>query len=121
MSVESINEVIQKIATLTPAERQAIKDYLLEQEKKDAEAVQADRSDAGLAEEEPDPMRRREYEWIRQHRDQYAGQYVVVEGSKLIAHGTDGRKVLAGARQSGIRIPFIVRIESPDELPFGGW
>jgi hypothetical protein len=47
--------------------------------------------------------------------------YVVLEGEKLFAHGTDGRKALAEARQAGAKHPVVVRIEADDELPFGGW
>lgn len=117
MSIEIVQNVIQQIATLSPTERQTIKAFLDEQEKKDTEV--------GNQKSEPpvtcDPMRRQEYQWIREHRDEYSGQYVVVEGDQLVAHGKDGRQVLAAARQAGIRIPFIVRLEAPDEPPFGGW
>jgi len=57
--------------------------------------------------------------WIEEHRDEYAGQYVTLNGEQLISHGPDGRQVLAEARKAGIKIPFIARIESDDEPPFG--
>jgi hypothetical protein len=39
----------------------------------------------------------------------------------LLSGGTDGRVVLSEARQAGVAVPFVVRVHSPDELPFDGW
>ncbi|MBS1811421.1 MAG: hypothetical protein JST84_24885 [Acidobacteria bacterium] len=119
MSAKMLNEVIKRLETLNPSERQTIKAFLEEQERKDADVE----SHETVVESSitHDLLRRREYQWIREHRDEYAGQYVVVEGDQLVAHGADGRQVLADARQAGIKIPFIVRLESLDEPPFGGW
>lgn len=72
-------------------------------------------------EQQPDPLRRREYQWVREHQDEYAGHYVIVEGDRLIAHGLDGRRVLVEAQKAGIKIPFLVHIAPSDEPPFGGW
>ena len=99
MLTERVQQVLQQIAALDADEKQSLVEYLKEQERQDAEAA----SKTGSEQREPDPLRRREYEWLRQHRDEYAGQYVVVEGDCLIAHGTDGRRVLAEARQAGTR------------------
>lgn len=119
MSAEMLNEVIKQIETLNTSERQTIRAFLEEQERKDAEVE--NREKVVEAPAAHDPFRRCEYQWIREHRDEYAGQYVVLESDQLVAHGKDGRQVLATARQAGIKIPFIVRIEALDEPPFGGW
>ncbi len=119
MSTEMLNEFIKQLTVLNPSERQTIKAFLEEQERKDAETKNGATSD--LDSEEPDPLRRREYQWINEHRDEYSGQYVVIEGDQLVAHGNDGRQTLADARKAGIKIPFIAHIEASDEPPFGGW
>ena len=68
------------------------------------------------------PNRSREYEWLREHRHEYAGQYVALAGHQLLAHGTDGRTVLAEAEATGEPLPYIVRVEDADETAFwGGW
>jgi hypothetical protein len=41
------------------------------------------------------------------------GEWVVLEGDALIAHGLDYAAVLEEARQAGIEIPFVVQIPEP--------
>jgi len=139
MPIERLNEIKQQISALTLGEKEDLVAFLNEQVSKDkeVEAVQRDASNGeapvnGGAQETsaeskkilndvPDRYFRREYEWLRQHRHEYPGQYVAIEGDKLYAHGSDGRKTLAEARQAGAKHPVIVRVEAEDELPFGGW
>ncbi len=70
--------------------------------------------------EEPaaDPLRLSEQAWLRANAQlvsQMAGEWVVLEGDNLVAHGPDYAMVRQQARQSGIRIPFILRI--PESRP----
>ena len=63
----------------------------------------------------------RELEWLREHRDQYIGEWVALDGDRLLAHGSDARQVYDQARGQGVRVPAVVRIEPSDGMPFGGW
>lgn len=67
------------------------------------------------------PDRSRELRWVKEHRKEYAGQWVALDGDRLLSHGTNAQEVFAAARQSGIESPFFAHIEGHDELPFGGW
>lgn len=68
-----------------------------------------------------DPLRRREYEWINQHQDEYAGRYVALVGDRLVAHAATLRELHKLVRNTQAHRPFFARIEAKDELPFGGW
>lgn len=60
--------------------------------------------------------RQRELEWIETHADQLrrlAGEWVVLEGEDLIAHGKSASRVLASARRKGIKVPFVFYVEPP--------
>lgn len=59
-------------------------------------------------------------QWIEDHKEEYDGQYVVLEGDRLIASGTDSKTVYNEARSKGFKSPFLVRIKA-ERLPFGGW
>jgi hypothetical protein len=58
-----------------------------------------------------------ETEWMKKHPEKlrpYAGEYVVVEGTKIVAHGIDAAAVIQTAKRRGVTIPFILFLEVPD-------
>jgi hypothetical protein len=65
--------------------------------------------------------RERERSWIATHRDEYLGQWVAVEDDRLVAQGKDPRQVYLAARDAGIEVPYLVRVEKREEPYTGGW
>jgi len=65
---------------------------------------------------DPEPNDR----WMREHRHEYAGQWVALDGDRLIAHGLDGSAVHAAARADGAYLPLITYIPPADAPPFIG-
>jgi len=63
---------------------------------------------------------RRALKWIEDHKEEFDGEFVLLEGENLIAHGTDPKPLYDLAREKGIETPFVKRIKAK-ELPFGGW
>jgi hypothetical protein len=63
---------------------------------------------------------RQALQWVDEHKEKFDGQFVLLEGGKLIAHGTNPKELYATARANGISIPFVKRVKAKD-LPFGGW
>lgn len=62
--------------------------------------------------------RSRELEWRRTHGEllrTFAGQWVVLDGEEITAHGLDPEKVVAEARAKGIRLPYIFYVEAQSE------
>lgn len=106
----------QQTQALTAAEKLDLAEYLVKQAELDRAQANASAQPA-----EPDPQRRREYAWLREHRDEYAGQYVALSGDQLVAHAADLRELHRLVREAGAYRPLFVRVEAPDELPFGGW
>jgi Family of unknown function (DUF5678) len=69
----------------------------------------------------PQPDRSREMRWIKEHRKEYAGQWVALDGAELLSHGTDAHQVFADARRL-VTSPFFAHLEPEDEAHFiGGW
>jgi Family of unknown function (DUF5678) len=58
--------------------------------------------------------------WIHEHRQEFDGQFVLLDGDKLLAHGKDAKPLYAEARSKGIETPLVHRVKA-NELPFGGW
>ncbi len=53
----------------------------------------------------------RELRWLAEHRDEYAGQWVALDGDRLLSHGPNAREVYQAARRSGVEIPVVVQVE----------
>lgn len=65
--------------------------------------------------------RSRENQWLAEHQREYIGQWVALEGDRLIAHGENAPEVFAAADASGIERPMVIYVEDPDAPPFAGW
>lgn len=68
-----------------------------------------------------DGIRQRRVAWIKAHREEYAGQYVALDGDVLIAAGRTIREAHEQARARGIDHPYLVRITSEHETLSAGW
>jgi len=63
----------------------------------------------------------RELLWLKEHKHEYVGQWVALDGDRLLSHGTNAREVAEAARAAGVAVPFITQVDPPEEYPFGGW
>ena len=65
--------------------------------------------------------RSRETAWMVEHQAEYAGEWVFLDGDRLIAHGNDPLRFKEIAFSQGIETPFIVRIPKETGPSMGGW
>lgn len=108
----TLEEIIDEARALSPSEKLALRQAL------DHELA------APAPIQSPQPSYRtfeREHAWVDAHRDEYLGQWVAVEGDNLVAHGDNPREVYLAARDSGIEVPYLVRVENREEPFTGGW
>ncbi|MFN7949752.1 MAG: antitoxin family protein [Blastocatellia bacterium] len=66
----------------------------------------------------------RENEWLKQHQNEYRGQWVVLDGDRLIGHAASASEVKAfieQARQEGVRAPFVHYIDEDPEPIWMMW
>lgn len=105
-----LDRIIEEVHSLSPAERQQLR-----------EALDRETDSAAAASKTQPPLRALEQRWLAEHRNEYVGQWVALNGERLIVHGKDARTVYRGAREAGITSPFIVRVEPYDEPSMGGW
>ena len=115
MSAELLNKIKQQIAGLPATEKEELADFLSEQLR------QADHQSPGARLISNDVVRRRRLEWIKSHREEYAGQYVALEGDRLVGSGRTIREAHEQAREKGYPDPFLVRITSEHETLCAGW
>ncbi len=62
-----------------------------------------------------------EMTWIAGHEREYAGQWVVLDGDRLIGHGNDPLPIVQRARIEGIERPLIVHVKKEFGPSMGGW
>jgi hypothetical protein len=74
-----------------------------------------------VGEGSPPNDRSKEYEWLEQHRQEYAYQWVALDGHALISSNTDCRLVIDNARQQGVPEALIVFVEPPDAKSLIMW
>jgi negative regulator of replication initiation len=64
----------------------------------------------------PMPNKDREMQWLVDHAREYAGQWVALDGDRLIAQGPDAKAVYAAARADGAYLPMVTQVEDPDRI-----
>ena len=59
--------------------------------------------------------------WLKENRNKFIGQWVVLDGDKFLGAGDDPRSIVETARQNGVKIPFVKFVENDQEPFTGGW
>ena len=62
-----------------------------------------------------------EMRWLEEHRSEYSGLWVALDGERIVSSGREGHEVYKAARDLGITRPFLMYVEPTEELPFAGW
>jgi predicted DNA-binding antitoxin AbrB/MazE fold protein len=63
---------------------------------------------------------RAELDWLANESRHYTGEWVALDGNRLVAHGPKLAAVKAAAHAAGVSRPFFASLPD-DDLPFGGW
>ena len=117
MPVELLEAIKQQANGLTTIEKSQLGRYLLEQAGQD----QARRAATDTPLTDAEAKRQRQLEWLIAHREEYAGQYVALDGDRLVGQGRTIAEAHAQARLNGVEQPFLVRLTSESEVLPGGW
>jgi len=69
-------------------------------------------------------LRQQEIEWLSSNArklGRYEGKWIALEGDKIVASGSDEVAVEMRARMKGIKIPFLIRVPSKEDMLFIGY
>ncbi len=65
--------------------------------------------------------RREELQWLARESGPYAGEWVALDGPRLVAHDKNLASVSAAAKAAGVIEPFFASVPRDRDTPFGGW
>ncbi len=114
MEHATFEQAVEVVRALPSKDRQRLRNWMDEQIKSNAQTKRTSLED-DLA------RYKKMQEWLNQNREQYMGQWVCLDGDRLIAHGTDALQVHAQGKAAGIEAPFLEHIVEEDEPFFAGW
>lgn len=111
--VPSLDQIMKSIEQLPAAEQEEIRRWL---ENKGATNGQSHGSQARANRSE------KSLRWLHENRDKYSGQWVALDGDRLIASGSTAKQVYSKAKAEGVEIPFVELVTNRESAPFtGGW
>lgn len=108
MPTAKLQEILEAVKTLPPADRQILLELLNDLPSQTANGSTAE-------------MRSAEMKWLAEHEAEYAGQWVALDGDRLLAYGNDPKQLFVEARAMGVENPFVVHAEDPRQAQWGGW
>ena len=62
----------------------------------------------------------RSLRWLDENRERYSGQWVALDGDRLIASGPTAREVYSKAKAEGVETPFVELVTEQEPSPFAG-
>ncbi len=137
MSLLTFDQIVEAIGALAPQERLRLRQWL-NRNATDEASNQGSASNGGAQNTldvdviPPIVMRRvppiapergieKEMKWLREHRAEYANQWVALDEDHLISTGQSAKEVHEAAISAGFPDALIVLVEPPDALPFAGF
>src|SRR5688572_10283523 len=108
---QSVDQIIKSIEQLPATEQERIRRWL---------------EDKGAMNEEKDgsqgPINRstKSLRWLHENREKYSGQWVALDGDRLIANGPTAKEVYSKAKTEGVEIPFVELVTDREPVLFTG-
>ena len=109
----SFDQIIKSIAQLPAAEQERIRRWLEEKGTTNGEG-QGSQAHANRS--------ARSLRWLHENREKYSGQWVALDGDRLMASAPTAKEAYSKAKAEGIEIPFVELVTDPEPVPStGGW
>ena len=109
----SFDQIIKSIVELPAPEQERIRRWLNEKgvtnEEGQSSQAHANRSAKSLR-------------WLHENQKKYSGQWIALDGDRLIASAPTSKEVYSKAKAEGVEIPFVELVTNQEPVPStGGW
>ena len=111
MATTTVEQILEEITALHASEQARLR-QLINKQPRQKEPLS--RFVAPIPEPDPQPS----MQWLREHSEEYAEQWVALDGDRLIAHGTNAQEVFDAANADGAYLPLVTFIERKPEHSF---
>jgi hypothetical protein len=109
----NVEQIIRSIQQLPEPEREEVRQWL--EDERTSDGTGKDRRAKGARSE-------KSLRWLNENRQKYLGQWVALDGGRLIASAPTAQEVYAKAKAEGVKVPFVELITEEEPAPFsGGW
>ncbi len=115
MSTVAYEQVLEAVRTLSPEEVQKLVQQINAEQPPPSAAAASTNGTTAMKH-----SREREMRWLSEHEAEYAGQWLALDGDRLVSRGEDMKAVFAEAEAQGVGNPFMAYAES-NEPAMGGW
>jgi hypothetical protein len=107
------DQIIKSIEQLPAAEQERIRRWLNDK---------SARSGEGHGSQARANSSTKSLQWLHENREKYSGQWVALDGDRLMASGPTAKEVYFKAKAEGVEIPFVELVTVPEPVPSsGGW
>lgn len=113
MATATVEQILETIATLPANEQTRLRQALNQQPGKKEPLGK-------FVDPIPEPDPKPSMDWLRENSEEYAEQWVALDGDRLIAHGSIAKEVFDAADADGAYLPLVTFIERKSERFFVG-
>ena len=121
MSDATLEKIISDIRSLSPAQQETLRRLLNGSPIVIGQVPEPPFVPRIISTNAPIKDRTKENEWLRQHRDEYAGQWVALDGDQLLGHSSRFEDVAQAAEEAGVPDALIFIVEGSQTPPFAGF
>ncbi len=114
--IQTAEQILETVRALPISERKKFFDLAEEEKQKilsEKKAKKADSTDERT-------KFQLAMKWLAENRQNFLGQWVCLDGDRLVAHGADAVKIYKEAREKGIEVPFVEHIVEEKQAYGGG-
>ncbi len=113
--IQTAEKIIESVRALPKIEREKFFNWAEEEKKR----ISAENEVKKASLKDEQNKLQLAMKWIDENRQKYLGEWVCLDGNKLVAHGTDAVKLYREAREKGIIVPFVEHLVEENK-PYGG-